>query len=98
MEAWTPTGDRLCVQGLCDFCGDPSSVEAVPEQILKMELGILNLVRLGRIDAPQFPPTKIVSETGGIGKVPGFQMPLCICVLDTWPELTPKKVRQLLLE
>ena len=59
-----------------------------------MKLRILDIVRLGSVNTSQCLPLEICSEVCGVREIPRFEMPLCVCVLNTGFELAAKTIAQ----
>ena len=82
--------DCLSIQHGGNLFRGARSVGYITEQVLKMKLRILDIVRLGSIDVSQCLPLEICSEVLGVGEVPRFEMPLRIRVLNARFELAAK--------
>ena len=63
-----------------------------------MLLGVLNLVWLGGVDASKRFAAEILFEVLRVGKVPRFQVPLSVCVLELWPDLGREAFWKVMLE
>ena len=59
-----------------------------------MMLWIVNLVRLGGVDRPECSSAEIVPQIPGVGKIPRFKVPLCICALDRCPDMDAQALGQ----
>lgn len=63
-----------------------------------MLLGVLNIVWLGSINASKRFAAEIRSEVLRVGKVPRFQVPLSVCVLEHWLDIGRQTSREVFLE
>lgn len=75
LEARAPLRNGWGVEPARNLLRDPGRIDAAAEQMFQMKFGVLNLVRFRSVDLSE-PPAQPVSEIGGIGKIPGFEMPL----------------------